>query len=146
MFRIFFAVFIFSQFIFAQDGIISGTVTNSAEQKPMQGCNVFIAEISNGTITDRNGKFEIKIPYGTYSVKISFVGFHPFEEKITLSSERKRVNLTVGLLPAPIETGNVNVTANKEQPATISVEVKERDLKRIPNVYHDVLRSVQIIP
>jgi len=146
MFRIIFAVFVFSQFILAQDGTISGTVTNSAEQKPMQGCNVFISEISNGTITDRNGKFEIKIPYGTYSVKVSFVGFHPFEEKITLSSERKRVNLTVGLLPSPIETGNVNVTASKEQPATISVEVKERDLKRIPNVYHDVLRSVQILP
>lgn len=51
------------------------------------GATVYISEIEKGTVTDKNGYFEIKdIAQGTYSVQISSVGLAELVETITISA------------------------------------------------------------
>ena len=64
-----------SGFIFAQKGIIRGTVIEGSTGEPLYGATVVIKGTSNGTISDFDGKFDIKADPGTYDIDISFVSF-----------------------------------------------------------------------
>jgi len=53
-------------------------------KKPLVGTNIIIKETLQGSATDKNGYFYIKIPAGTYTINVSFMGYKTIEEKITL--------------------------------------------------------------
>lgn len=59
----------------AQQGIIRGTAFEKSNGEGMWGVQILIAGTSNGTVTDFDGKFELKVEPGTYSVQASFIGF-----------------------------------------------------------------------
>jgi len=64
--------------IFAQGGDIKGKVTDKQYSEPLIGANIIIISIQRGVATDIDGLYEIKnIPAGTYSIKVSFVGYAP---------------------------------------------------------------------
>ncbi|HSP88998.1 MAG TPA: carboxypeptidase-like regulatory domain-containing protein, partial [Ignavibacteriaceae bacterium] len=61
---------------FAQNSIISGKVADKHTQVPLIGANVLIVGTTWGSATDVNGIFTIKnIPAGTYTIRVSFVGY-----------------------------------------------------------------------
>ena len=62
---------------FAQDGgTIRGTIKDTKTKEDIIGATILIQGINKGAATDVNGFFSFgKIPAGTYSLKISFVGY-----------------------------------------------------------------------
>ncbi len=58
-------------FAFAQTGTIRGAVYEQSTGEPLFGVSVLVKESSTGAITDFDGKFEIKIAPGTYSLQVS---------------------------------------------------------------------------
>lgn len=62
--------------LFSQ-GIIRGTVIEDANGEALFGVTVQVKGTTNGSITDFDGKFEIKVEPGTYDLQISFVSFQP---------------------------------------------------------------------
>ena len=54
--------------------LVSGRVTTS-ESQPLQGASVVIKGSNTGSITDGNGAFQLKVPEGSSSLVISFVGY-----------------------------------------------------------------------
>ncbi|PCJ63751.1 MAG: hypothetical protein COA58_15530 [Bacteroidetes bacterium] len=54
---------------------ISGTVTDTETNKPLVGAYVFPVGSKGGAITDPLGKFELDIPSGVSSIKVSFIGY-----------------------------------------------------------------------
>ena len=56
-------------------GLIRGTVIEDATGEPLYGVTVKVLETATGAITDFDGKFEIKVPEGTYTVQFSFISF-----------------------------------------------------------------------
>lgn len=79
----FVSIFVFGAIItgFAQRGSITGDVfdKNSNENIPFANIALFDQDFQNaitGGVSDENGKFELKkIPYGNYSLLISFIGY-----------------------------------------------------------------------
>ncbi len=64
--------------IFAQGGDIKGKVTDKQYSEPLIGAIIIIISIQQGVATDIDGLYEINnIPAGTYSIKVSFVGYAP---------------------------------------------------------------------
>ncbi len=61
--------------IYAQDGIIRGTVIEDATGEPLFGVTAAIKGTTNGAITDFDGKFQINVEPGTYALEFSFVSF-----------------------------------------------------------------------
>ncbi|WP_294500836.1 TonB family protein [uncultured Bacteroides sp.] len=61
--------------------LIKGTVTDSLTQKPIVGANVSEKETTNGTLTDANGEFTLKVS-GKYPLIIQYVGMETQEIEI----------------------------------------------------------------
>ena len=66
---------IFPLMSFAQTGIIRGAVFDAATGDPLIGVTVQIDGTTNGSATDFDGKFEIKIEPGTYEVVASYISY-----------------------------------------------------------------------
>jgi TonB-dependent receptor len=58
-----------------QIGIIRGQVIEGSTGEALIGATAIIKGTTNGSTTDFDGKFEIKVPPGTYDLQISFVSF-----------------------------------------------------------------------
>jgi TonB-dependent starch-binding outer membrane protein SusC len=75
--------FIFMNSLFAQEGLISGVVTdNSGEFLP--GVSILIEGTTQGTTTDADGKYSIKVPHNSFLV-FSMIGF--LSEKVKLTNQ-----------------------------------------------------------
>jgi len=136
---------------------VTGKLINLANKLPLQNANIFIEEIfldssfltkpfTAGTITDSSGSFIMKLPYGNYILTASFVGFETYKESLSLSKEKNLVEIFIELKPIAILSHEVIVTSKKKQPTTVIQEIEPKDLKRMPTIYNDILRAVQILP
>lgn len=61
--------------LYGQKGIIRGVILDDATGETMPGVNVIIEGTSIGSVTDLDGKFNLSVEPGTYSVKMSFVSY-----------------------------------------------------------------------
>ncbi|WP_425076153.1 TonB-dependent receptor domain-containing protein [Psychroserpens sp. S379A] len=59
----------------AQKGIISGTVIDGEFVEPMAFANVLVKNTTTGTTSDFDGKYELELDSGTYTLVFSFVGY-----------------------------------------------------------------------
>lgn len=68
----------------AQTVVVSGTVSDQAE--PLTGASVFQVGTTNGTVTDIDGKFSLRVPAGSV-VKVTFVGYSAREFAVNADVE-----------------------------------------------------------
>lgn len=96
----------------AQKGTIRGTVYEGDTGEPMYGVTVLIEGTSNGAISDFDGKFEISVEPGTYTVKATFVSFQSIVVSDVNVAPGKVVLLdNLIMQEASSELGEVVVTA-----------------------------------
>lgn len=55
--------------------IIKGKVTDAESQEALPGVNILAKGSTNGTITDANGEFQLKIADGSVTLVFSFIGY-----------------------------------------------------------------------
>jgi hypothetical protein len=100
--------------LIAQDGKLRGVVTDSQNGEPLIGANVFIEETTLGAATDERGEYiMLSIPPGTYTVRVSFIGYAP----VILSNLRINANLTTTqdfqLTSSAIQVGSIEVVSER---------------------------------
>ena len=82
-----FFLFFFS-FVNAQNGKMSGKITESGTGNSVSNISVKISALNRSTVSDQEGFFEIKnIPFGKYTVTISSGNFETYETNIDLNAE-----------------------------------------------------------
>jgi hypothetical protein len=60
----------------AQDGTLRGTIKDAKTKEDIIGATILVQGINKGAATDINGFFSFsKLPVGSYSLKISYVGY-----------------------------------------------------------------------
>jgi iron complex outermembrane receptor protein len=108
----------------AQNAIIRGTVTDQATGEPL-----FFANVAAGTFgvtTDLDGTYELEIPAGKYTLKVSYVGYTTYSSEIELAAG-ENVELDLPLSPEATLLNTATVTSGKyETPlseVTVSLEV-----------------------
>ena len=68
----------FTSFIFSQ-GKISGLIMDGEYDEPMAFANVIVKESSIGTTSDFDGKYELSLAPGSYTLIFSYVGYSSVE-------------------------------------------------------------------
>lgn len=63
----------------AQNGIIRGAIYEESTGEPLFGVSVLVKELSTGAVTDFDGKFEIQVPPGTYTIQVSYISYATIE-------------------------------------------------------------------
>ena len=110
----------------AQNISIRGTVT--AEEGPLPGVNVVIKGTNQGTITDPDGKYNIKVTDSSTVLVFSFVGYETVEEPVG-----DRTTINVVLHPANKSLEEVIVTGygtSKRKNLTSAVaQIDDKDIK-----------------
>ncbi len=81
----------------------------------LPGASVFVASLNLGVATDLNGLFNVpKIPQGTYTLTISYLGYEPYEQQIELDGDLHLLLGIIELVPQVNQLGSVTVTASLE--------------------------------
>lgn len=116
--------------------LIRGKVTDAKRGVPLPGASVMIKGTQRGTTTDETGNFTIRSDSAVTTLIVSYVGYQRKEVVVRDPS----VYQVIGLVPAALEIGQVNVTRlrmNLLKPlAKIDVDL------RPVNTAQDMLRIV----
>lgn len=56
-------------------GFIKGRIVDDVTQEVLPGATVVIKGTSNGTTSDLNGEFQLRVPEGAIEIEISYIGF-----------------------------------------------------------------------
>lgn len=90
---------------------IFGVVKNSATREFIEGVNIFLSRTMLGDASDQNGFYNIrKVPFGTYEVIFSHVGYKIATQFITID-ETKDYVLNIELEPKTSQLEEVEITA-----------------------------------
>lgn len=66
-------------FAFAQNATIRGAVYEEKTGEPLFGVSVLVKELGTGSISDFDGKFELQVAPGTYTIQISYISYSTIE-------------------------------------------------------------------
>ncbi|PKP14078.1 MAG: TonB-dependent receptor [Bacteroidetes bacterium HGW-Bacteroidetes-3] len=123
--------FFISYFSYAQTGTVTGTVLDSDSNETLAFANVIVKGTSKGVTTDFEGKYELRLEAGTYTLVYSFLGFDTKEVTNVKVLNGEVVTMDMILKPAGISFETVVVTANKAmntETALLSVQQKSVNL------------------
>ncbi len=122
----------FSISIFAQNaGTLRGTIKDAKTKEDIIGATILVQGINKGAATDINGFFSFaKLPAGSYSLKISFVGYESkiYENVKVIADQVTELNLSLAEESATL--AEVKVVAQKLTNTEVSVisEIKAAQL------------------
>lgn len=120
-----FVVFAFLS-AFGQNSKVEGVVKDKITSETIIGAHVIIGS-DYKAVTDFDGKFSLSIPYGTYPIKISFVGYADYTDTIDVKSGYTPLNIAMGT----IEIQEVEVTADLAEVNRTPVSITKIDQKKL---------------
>lgn len=93
---------------------ISGTVVSGATSQPIAGSSVFLSNTSKGTVTDKEGRFELNdVPAGNHDLIVSSIGYET--NVYSFSSEKLPLRVRFELDQKVRELENVVVEPSLEE-------------------------------
>lgn len=116
----------------AQKGTIRGTIYEGDTGFPMYGVQILVKESGTGAVADLDGKFEISLAPGTYTLVASFVGFQKLEvSNVEVKVDEVTVLDNLQIVEATSELETVVVTAEAvrtTEAALLTVKKKSSNL------------------
>ncbi|PIB34004.1 hypothetical protein BFP72_00435 [Reichenbachiella sp. 5M10] len=91
---------------YSQDIVVKGSITDGVSGEPLPGATVLIDSTSQGTITDLNGEFTLRLKSGTQSLLIKYLGYKDFVTKID-----------------PAQSSSIEVQLTELQPELLEVTI-----------------------
>jgi len=133
------------------EGSVKGTVTDRETKESLMGATVTLVPIPEpadgkgiryGAFVGKDGSYIIDgVPAGTWTVKVSYVGYKPMSKKVTVvDDEEVEVNFAVAFDPKRIEEVVVLGLASQhpKSEAEIAVSRVDADELQKANVYTDM--------
>ncbi len=106
----------------AQPYVLRGTVTDSNTGETIIGANVLIKGTTTGTITDLDGRFELKVSeLPPYTLVVSFIGYAPQEVAVKSLDQQLKFRLSTDqvLLKEAEVIGSRITEKQKQAPLTV---------------------------
>ena len=120
--------------LYAQEHTITGKVTDAADGTGLPGVNIAVVGTSQGTISDMDGNYSIKIPNNDVSLSFSFMGYT--SQTIVVGTQ---TTINIMLKASDVALDDVVVTAlgikREKKALTYSAEdVKGDELTKVKDV------------
>ena len=132
---------------------VKGVLFDESNGEAIPFANVVLDGTTHGCATDINGFFLInKVPEGSYTLKVKYVGYEEFTEQITLQ-RGKTLSRTIHLKPAAQMLKAVEITDNKKEErqmqTQVSVEkITASQIQQMPSIggTADIAQYMQVLP
>ena len=138
--------------IIAQKGTVRGFIYNDKSGEAEIGATVYLDGTTMGAATDINGFYSItKIPPGSYTLKVTSMGFDPITEKVTLKGN-EIISKNINIVEASTMMNTFFVSAEAQEAKThvkMSVtKVTPKEIKSIPAIGGDpdLAQYLQVLP
>ena len=119
--KIIFGFLLFSSVAYSQEANLSGYITEK-DSSFVTGATITLKGTTFGTVTDKNGFYRIsKIEPGTYTLRVSYLGFETMETPVVILREDKRVDFSIR--ESNIDLNEVVVTGTKSEKTIKNVPV-----------------------
>lgn len=139
---------------FAQTAVLTGSVTDKNTLVPLTGVSVVIEGSVPliGTVTDEDGNFRLTASPGSYTIRVSYVGYEDLTKfNVVLTSgnatvmnfELQEVSTTLGAVE--IEAGPSAAVATIETPLSTQ-GLSTEEIKSNPGGNFDISRVIQSLP
>lgn len=111
--------------------VVKGKVVDAETQVTLPGANIVVVNSQPflGAVSDADGNFRIaSVPFGRYTIQVSFVGYEPTTVPAVLVSSGKEVVLTILLKQASNQIDEVTVKAysRKDKPLNTMASISAR--------------------
>ncbi len=126
---------IISSACLAQSGSISGKIISESE--PLSFANIRIIETLLGTTSEDEGYFTIEsVPFGSWTVEASFLGYKTLKKKILLNETNKKIEINFDLPLIDNQLNPIVITGTKTEKrrADSPIIVNVIDSKTLSNV------------
>jgi len=71
----------------AQDGTVTGQITDATSGAPLNGAQVSVESTTRGALTNASGRYLITgVPTGTYTVRVTYIGYRTVEQTVTVTA------------------------------------------------------------
>lgn len=136
--------------IFAQNFTLSGTIADQSNNETLIGASVYVVETKTGTTTNEYGFYSLSLPAGTYTIKVTYVGFAEFSQTVTLDTNTRqnfKVSSDSQQLSEVVVTTESTKT-NVRKPEMSVARLTAAQIKKMPVVLGevDVLKSILQLP
>ncbi len=114
--------------------IITGKIIDKDTKESLTGANI-ILDKTNGTITDENGKYEIRVNPGTHHLSFNFIGYKSIEKDVTLKAgETKVIDIAMASESQLINEVVVSASKFKQKISDVTVSMAVIKPKTIDNI------------
>lgn len=149
---ILFLFLISSMLSLGQTGTIRGFVYDEKNGEPIIFTNVYLVNTIYGASTDVNGYFIItKIPPGTYSLTVTYLGFDSLNIPISIEADQI-ITKNLFMRESSITLETVNISAERQEAKTETktsvVKITPKDIDQIPTIggQADLAQYLQVLP
>lgn len=147
-----FTIIAFGQII-AQTGTIRGNVLEKETGEPIIYGNIILLDENSNTTTDLDGFFSLtKIPVGKHILKISYIGYKPYELEFEIKKAGNIVYKKIFIETEGIKLKSVDITAQKSRRKSETriskLEISQKQLKAMPSIggEADIIQYLQVVP
>ncbi len=134
----------------AQDGTISGQVTDATSLQPLDGAQVYIVGRARGVLTNAQGRYRLTMPAGTYTVRAQYLGYVTGEQTLTLAGGQD-ATLDFQLQPGGLIVDELVVTGARTQRSALettvpvdvitALEIRQSPHTELAQVIRDIIPS-----
>lgn len=107
----FFFMFFISFNLYAYETLLKGKIIDAKSKEALPGASIILVNTAFGAVSNVNGDYYLKnLPPGSYTIKVSYVGYKTKEIKININSQQT-IEQNFELSPDFIEGQEVVITA-----------------------------------
>ena len=134
-----------------QKGHVTGVIKDAESNTTLIGVSIYEEQLQLGTTTDEKGQYELDLPFGEHTLRISYVGYTTLYKKVNIAS--KPITLNIKLEPESEKLSEVQITSERKDRnvTAMAMSVQTLDMitiKKIPALMGevDVIKSITLLP
>ncbi len=138
-------IIIWSYHFLNAQNIIKGKITDQ-DNVPLIGATIFLPELNKGTISDKNGFYELSnLPNGKFKIQFSYIGYLNRIETIILSGTGFELNITLQITIVKADelviTAGYSSTQHENAVKIEALKLDLPDIKSTPN-FTEILTQI----
>ncbi|HRX29854.1 MAG TPA: TonB-dependent receptor [Saprospiraceae bacterium] len=127
---------------YSQTGIVRGVVTDKQTGENLAFVDVYKVNSTDGTTTDLDGAYALELPYGTYSLQFSYLGYADFiVNDVEISKKVQLINVALSVEGELMEELVVSAKQARNTTAALAT-IKKKSPNLLDGVSSQTFKSI----
>lgn len=130
---------------------IKGSVIDASTEETLSGVTIYVESLKQGTSTDDEGRYELTLPEGSYTISFSFIGYQSVTKDVTIEKSMKTIDISLKHDNKMLDEIVISSKRKDANVRELKMSVQTIDMvriKKIPSLMGevDVIKSIQLLP